>query len=65
MMLKRQFSLKARKIAQPSSASLLFQYELEGMTHTHNNGFEIKRENTVANHIDTHFLDITNRFPAC
>ena len=53
MMLKRQFSLKARKIAQPSSASLLFQYELEGMTHTHNNGFEIKHENTVANQIDT------------
>ena len=52
-MLKRQFSLKARKIAQPSSASLLFQYELEGMTHTHNNGFEIKRKNTVANQINT------------
>ena len=52
MMLKRQFSLKARKIAQPSSA-FLFQYELEGMTHTQNNGFEIKRKNTVANQINT------------
>ena len=30
------------------------------MTHTPNNGFKIKRENTVANHIDTHILDIHN-----